>query len=73
MAAWVFAQACGAAAIYQKSTHEAEGDGKAATKRETIPGRYWRSQVNSEMKASCLCCLADQGSETLLMAKDSGL
>ena len=32
------------------------------------PGRCWRcwiELVNSKMKDSCLCCLADQGGETL--------
>jgi hypothetical protein len=84
-ATYVSVQACLAAAVSQKSMDEAERDGKAATTpsavgvhkrpsstRFSFPGRYWVSLVNSEMNASCLCCLVDQGSETLSMAKDSG-
>ena len=39
------------------------------------PGRCWRcwiELVNSKMKDNCLCCLADQGGETLNLPTETG-
>ena len=60
--------------VVEETSREAEkGRDIASATMFWGPGTYRRSDVNSAMKESCLCCLEVQGGESLERAEQRGL